>query len=233
MTEPVKILYAEDEFGLGKIVKESLELLGYEVVWETDGQAALARFREVKPHICLFDVMMPKMDGFELGKAVQAASPNTPIIYLTARDQTEDVLEGFQSGGNDYMRKPFSMKELEVRIQNILSLKENGRAENVVPETLTLGKFTFNTATQELSIGANSDKLTHKEAALLTKLGSSINQVVERKAILIDIWEDDSFFHSRSLDVYIKKLRNYLKPDPELEIVTLKGVGYRLVFDGK
>ncbi|MBX2846362.1 MAG: response regulator transcription factor [Saprospiraceae bacterium] len=224
----IRILYAEDEPGIGQIVKDGLELMGYDVVWALDGLTAKQSFAVQQPDICILDVMMPKMDGFELGKHIHSLQPQLPIIFLTARDQTEDVLEGFSSGGNDYIRKPFSMKELEVRINNLLQLQAQPGQTNT-PETFTIGAFHFNTISYELKHHDISKKLTHKEAALLTMLAGSANQAVERKHILLNIWDDDSFFHSRSLDVYIKKLRNYLAVDPSVEIVTLKGIGYRLV----
>jgi len=203
--------------------------MGYTVYWAMDGEAAQQQFSEFKPDICILDVMMPKMDGFTLGRNIQRLDANMPIIFLTARDQTEDVLEGFQSGGNDYIRKPFSMKELEVRIKNLVQLKASDQPAVTIPERLEIGTFTFHTANHELVADKESKKLTHKEAALLTMLAMSANKVVERKEILVGIWEDDSFFNSRSLDVYIRKLRAILKPDPTVEIMTLKGVGYRLV----
>lgn len=224
-----KILYIEDEPYLGKIVKESLESRGFEVRMESDGLAALPAYREFRPQLCLLDVMLPKKDGFAIGQDIRALEPNIPIIYLTAKSQTEDVLKGFRSGGNDYIRKPFSLEELIARIHNLLQLAQGqarppqaGASAGEIP----IGRYTFNLIRYELRLDGNVQKLSHREAELLRILAEHPNQTVQRRDILQRIWGDDSFFNSRNLDVYIKKLRGYLREDHTVEIITLKGVGY-------
>jgi len=227
--ESIKILYVEDEVYLGKIVRESLESRGFRVRMETDGLAALAAFREFRPDLCVLDVMLPKKDGFALGKDIRSIDENIPIIYLTAKNQPEDVLNGFRSGGNDYIRKPFSLEELIARIHNLMRLTQ-GRAQagNIQAPgiEIQLGRYTFNLMRYELRLGGQVQKLSHREAELLKILSEHRNYTVQRSDILRRVWGDDSFFNSRNLDVYIKKLRNYLKEDESVEIITLKGVGY-------
>ena len=227
--EGIKILYVEDEVYLGKIVKESLESRGFTVRMETEGLAALPAFREFRPDICVLDVMLPKKDGFAIGKDIRDMDERIPIIYLTAKNQPEDVLKGFRSGGNDYIRKPFSLEELIVRIRNLMQLTQ-GRAPSANSHSsgdeVHLGRYTFHLLRYELRLGEKVQKLSHREAELLRILSEHRNQTVQRTDILKRVWGDDSFFNSRNLDVYIKKLRDYLKEDESVEIITLKGVGY-------
>ncbi|MCB0585692.1 MAG: response regulator transcription factor [Phaeodactylibacter sp.] len=232
--EGIKILYVEDEVYLGKIVKESLESRGFTVRMETEGLAALPAFREFRPDICVLDVMLPKKDGFAIGKDIRDMDERIPIIYLTAKNQPEDVLKGFRSGGNDYIRKPFSLEELIVRIRNLMQLTQ-GRAPsaNSHPsgDEVHLGRYTFHLLRYELRLGEQVQKLSHREAELLRILSEHRNQTVQRTDILKRVWGDDSFFNSRNLDVYIKKLRDYLKEDESVEIITLKGVGYHFAVE--
>ena len=227
--EGIKILYVEDEVYLGKIVKESLESRGFRVRMETDGLAALPAFREFRPDICVLDVMLPKKDGFAIGRDIRDLDERMPIIYLTAKNQTEDVLKGFRSGGNDYIRKPFSLEELIARIHNLMQIS-HGRAPAAngpsAGSEIQLGRYTFNLMRYELRLGDQLQKLSHREAELLKILAEHQNYTVQRSDILRRVWGDDSFFNSRNLDVYIKKLRGYLKEDESVEIITLKGVGY-------
>lgn len=226
---PTKILYVEDEVFLAKIVKESLESRGYDVKWVQDGKDAISAFQAELPDICVLDVMLPNKDGFTIGKEIRNAKGNVPIIYLTAKDQTDDVIKGFTAGGNDYIKKPFSMEELIIRIENLLNLSRNGR--NVETDQLKLGAYEFNPLRMELTSGESVQKLSHRENELLKILARKSNLPVERKHILKEIWGDDSFFNSRNLDVYITRLRKYLKGDPNLKINTLKGYGYQFVVE--
>ena len=232
--EGIKILYVEDEVYLGKIVKESLESRGFTVRMETEGLAALPAFREFRPDICVLDVMLPKKDGFAIGKDIRDMDERIPIIYLTAKNQPEDVLKGFRSGGNDYIRKPFSLEELIVRIRNLMQLTQ-GRAPSANSHSsgdeVHLGRYTFHLLRYELRLGEKVQKLSHREAELLRILSEHRNQTVQRTDILKRVWGDDSFFNSRNLDVYIKKLRDYLKEDESVEIITLKGVGYHFAVE--
>lgn len=226
--DKIKILYVEDELFLGKIVKESLESRDFEVKMITDGSNALPAFHAFQPDICVLDVMLPHKDGFTIGKEIKAEQPDIPIIFLTAKNQTEDVLKGFSSGGNDYIRKPFSMEELIVRIHNLLTLKGNGpQPDQHSDAPIPIGKYLFDPRKYELIFGEQVRKLSHREAELLLIFARHQNLTIERKKILKDIWGDDSFFNSRNLDVYIKKLRDYLSEDEQVQIITLKGIGYQ------
>lgn len=227
----IKVLYVEDEPFLGRIVKESLESRDFEVRMVSDGQRALPAFEQFRPDICVLDVMLPHKDGYAIATDIRQLNPGVPIIFLTAKTQTEDVLRGFQSGGNDYVRKPFSMEELIARMQNLLQIASNGTP---VPapadkEPIHIGRYVFVPLRYELQLDDHVRKLSHREAELLRILSENRTAVVQRRAILNQIWGDDSFFNSRNLDVYITRLRDYLRDDPAVEILTIKGVGYRFV----
>ena len=222
-----KVLYVEDELFLGKIVRESLESRGYEVFMEADGAKVMDQFKKTNPDICILDVMLPNKDGFTIADEIRMLNEEVPIIFLTAKTQTEDVVKGFSLGGNDYMRKPFSMEELIVRIQNLLRNKSEG--ETKINGTAVIGKYSFQLNRQTLSIGKEERKLSFRESELLRLLYENRDKIIERKDILNLLWGNDSFFNSRNLDVYITKIRSYLKEDPSIEIITIKGVGYRFV----
>jgi DNA-binding response OmpR family regulator len=224
------ILYVEDEQFLGKIVKESLESRGFTVVMEDDGAEVLRLFKSSHPDICVLDVMLPNKDGFAVAAEIREINPAVPILFLTAKTQTEDVLKGFARGGNDYLRKPFSMEELIVRIQNLLQLSgAQPLAAPTNPDVLEIGKFHYNLPRQVLSGGTGDRKLSFRESELLRYLFEHRNVIIDRRELLNAIWGNDNFFNSRNLDVYITKIRGYLKEDPNLEILTIKGVGYRFV----
>lgn len=231
MSQKTKILYVEDEPFLGKIVKESLESRQFLVRMLTDGTDALDVFQSFQPDICVLDIMLPSKDGLSVGKEIKALDPLMPVIFLTAKNQTEDVLKGFQSGGNDYMRKPFSMEELIVRINNLLKLTGNQQHRSNRPQghLVSIGKYRYDSVKYELSKDGQTEKLSHREAELLRVFLENPQEIVERRHILKTIWGDDSFFNSRNLDVYVTKLRGYFKEDPDIQIITLKGVGYRFV----
>jgi DNA-binding response OmpR family regulator len=224
----VKVLYAEDELFLGKIVKESLESRGFAVQMEADGANVVALFKKDKPDICVLDVMLPNKDGFAIADEIRLLDEEVPIIFLTAKTQTEDVVKGFSLGGNDYVRKPFSIEELIVRIQNLL--RNKGTAlQKISGGVVTMGKYSFLLNRQVLSGGSEERKLSFRESELLKLLYENREKIIDRRDILNLLWGNDSFFNSRNLDVYITKLRGYLKDDPSLEIITIKGVGYRFV----
>ena len=220
----VKILYVEDEPFLGRIVKESLEVRDFAVHMVSDGKLVLSAFNEVKPDICVLDIMLPNIDGYSLAKEIRKQNSSVPIIFVTAKTQTEDLLKGFEMGGNDYLRKPFSMEELIVRVNNLLQLTQ----KIVLPskDSVRLGKFEFIPNRYELKINSNIRKLSAREAVLLQLLAENQNTTIYRKDLLLKVWGDDSFFNSRNMDVYITKLRDYLKEDPSIQIITIKGVGY-------
>lgn len=221
-----KVLYVEDETFLAKIVSETLESRGYEVVLEEDGGKALQRFTEAKPDVCVLDIMLPNKDGFTIADEIREKDTEVPIIFLSAKSQTTDVLNGFKMGANDYIRKPFSIEELIVRIENVL---RNKTAPVEEQEEVPLGQYTFNIRRQTLNHPAEQRKLSYRESELLKLLYENRDKIVERSEILILLWGSDSFFNSRTLDVYITKLRGYLKHDPSIEIITIKGIGYRFV----
>ena len=223
-----KILYVEDEPFLGRIVKESLEGREFEVTMATEGNQATALFHKTKPDICVLDVMLPQKDGYAIAKEIRKADPTMPIIFVTAKTQVKDLLKGFESGGNDYLRKPFSMEELIVRINNLIKISNNGKAKSQA-ENHIIGIYEFNALRYELKNKMGFKKLSHREASLLQMLCENRNATVKRKEILLKLWGDDSFFNSRNLDVYITKLRDYLKEDPTVVIITIKGVGYQFV----
>jgi DNA-binding response OmpR family regulator len=220
-----KVLYVEDEVFLAKIVSETLQSRGYDVILEGDGGKAVDQFSKEKPDVCVLDIMLPNKDGFAIADEIRDKDEQVPIIFLSAKSQTNDVINGFKTGANDYIRKPFSIEELIVRIENVL------RHKNVPEETeeVKIGEYTFNIKRQTLNHPAEQRKLSYRESELLKLLYGNRDKIVERSEILTLLWGSDSFFNSRNLDVYITKLRGYLKHDPSIEIITIKGIGYRFV----
>jgi DNA-binding response OmpR family regulator len=222
-----KILYIEDEPYLGKIVKETLESQVYQVVWETNGARVIRHLAPFKPDICILDIMLPHVDGYELCTQIKALKPDLPVIFLTAKTETSDLVKGFEAGGTDYIRKPFSMEEVMVRIENQLTLAgSKGQGQAPPPEKILLGSYTYHPARYELVSPLGILRLSQRESEVLIQLASSVNRVIERKQLLMSVWGDDSFFNSRNLDVYIRKIREYFKHDPNIRIQTLKGKGY-------
>jgi DNA-binding response OmpR family regulator len=225
-----KVLYVEDEPFLGKIVKETIEGEDFEVKLVADGALVMNAFNSYNPDICVLDVMLPNVDGFTLGTQIREKFPKLPIIFVTAKIETEDLIKGFDSGGTDYIKKPFSMKELIVRINNQFDLHQAREKTNVVKkEKIELGQFLFLQDKYELIFKENIIKLTSRESEVLTVLSSNRNQTIDRKTLLMDVWGDDSYYNSRTLDVYIRKLRSYFADDPRIEILTLKGKGYHFI----
>jgi two-component system, OmpR family, response regulator VicR len=220
------ILYVEDEPFLSKIVKESLESRHFSVELVEDGDLVLPALAKAVPDICILDVMLPNRDGFSIGQEIRANYPTLPIIFVTAKQQTADVVQGFAAGGNDYIRKPFSMEELIVRIHNLVSLttvKSNRET------TMRLGRYQFDIVRQVLVFDNRERQLSYRETQVLTMLTQSSPDTIARKAILDQVWGNDSIYNSRNLDVYITRLRDYLRDDDTVHILTLKGVGYRLL----
>jgi two-component system response regulator VicR len=219
-----KILYVEDEEVLAMLVRDHLSRNGFEVHWVSNGSEAELMFREVKPDLCILDIMLPGMSGYEIGKVIRGIDKAVPIIFLTAKSESKDVVEGFKSGGNDYLKKPFSLEELMARIENLLSM--SGRSS---PGQIRIGDLCFDPVRMVIQKDDQSISLSHRENELLKILISTIGKPVERKLILMELWGDDHFFNSRNLDVYVTRLRKYLKMDPDVQLLTLKGVGYQLV----
>jgi DNA-binding response OmpR family regulator len=225
-----KILYVEDEPFLGKVVKETLEFRGYKVLLKNDGAAALVGLEEFSPDICILDVMLPIVDGFSLCEKIREIHPRLPVIFLTAKNQTDDVARGFDAGGTDYMRKPFSIEELILRIENQFKLHQSIRPEiKGDKKIIRLSTFEYSPDEYELRNGENSIRLSNREAQVLDMLVAHANDIVDRKKLLKVVWGDDSFFNSRNLDVYIRRLRDYFLPDSAIRIITLKGKGYRFI----
>jgi two-component system OmpR family response regulator len=224
----VSILLAEDDPNLGQLLKNYLGVKEYETVLVTDGAQALKLFRKDKFNLCLLDVMMPEMDGFTLAREIRAIDPNIPVIFLTAKNLKQDVIEGFKSGADDYLTKPFSMEELAYRIEAILR-RSSRREEEAPRDQYTIGGFTFDVTKQLLTFKEQPQKLTTKESELLELLCRNRNQILERNFALKSIWIDDNYFNARSMDVYITKLRKYLSKDGKVEILNIHGKGYKLL----
>lgn len=222
----VKVLLAEDEASLGMIVKESLETRDFLVFLAEDGEQAVEIYKKKQPDILVLDVMMPKKDGFSVAEDIRKENKRIPIIFLTAKSQTSDVLEGFHKGGNDYLKKPFSIEELIVRIKALLDRIEI--KSNV--DHITIGKYIFNLTKQTLEIDNNIEQLTHREAELLFYLFEKKNEILDRSFILNKLWGNDDFFNARSMDVFISKLRKKLKKDETIQILNVRGFGYKLIF---
>ncbi|GAK90274.1 two-component system response regulator [Nonlabens ulvanivorans] len=224
--EKAHILLAEDEPALGMIIKESLETRGFKVTHCMNGVQAYESFENNNPQIAVLDVMMPELDGFSLAKKIRLVNEEMPIIFLTAKSQTEDVLEGFHVGGNDYLKKPFSMEELIVRINNLLSRQQTQQTAAIYQ----IGDYTFNFPQQRLAYRSHEPiKLTHREAHLFYHLLEKKNTVLDRTFILKKLWGNDDFFSGRSMDVFISKLRKKLAQDSQIEIVNVRGYGYKLI----
>ena len=223
------VLLIEDESALGMIVKDSLEVRGFTVRYATNGDVGLTMFQQERPDIVVADVMMPLMDGFSLAERIRQTDPDVPIMFLTARSQTADVVRGFELGGNDYLKKPFSLDELIVRINALLRRPSVPRQLESPPPELTIGRYQFDPPKQKLRFEDQEVLLSHREAELLRHLYEQRNQVLERNAVLLELWGDDSFFNGRSLDVFITKLRRHLRDDPSIQIVNVRGIGYKLI----
>lgn len=229
MSKPISILLAEDEPALGMIIKESLETRNFNVTHCLDGEDAYLAYKKNKPQLLVLDVMMPKKDGFTLAKEIRKENRHIPIIFLTAKSQTQDVVEGFSIGGNDYLKKPFSMEELIVRMNSLL---ERTSLQKQPQDIIELGAFSFNFQKQTLKHQENDQttSLTHREAHLLFHLYNNKNEVLDRSYILKKLWGNDDFFNARSMDVFITKLRKKLKQDDTIRIINVRGFGYKLIF---
>ena len=222
-----KILLLEDDPNLGFVLQEQLESTGFRVTLKTNGDEGLAASQKSGFDLCLVDVMMPRKDGFTFAREFRSKDTSTPIIFLTAKSLKEDRIEGFKVGGDDYVTKPFSMEELLLRIQAVLK-RSSRREQAVTGGTIKLGKYTFDEGSQTLVSKSGKQPLTAKEAQVLSLLCLNVNSVVLRTDILKSIWSDDSYYNSRSLDVFISKLRKYLAGDSSLKIISVHGKGYKL-----
>jgi DNA-binding response OmpR family regulator len=228
METKLRILLAEDDENLGVLLKEYLLAKNYETDLMPDGEKAFKSFQKNLYDLCILDVMMPLKDGFTLAKEIRAINKDIPIIFLTAKSMKEDVLQGFKLGADDYITKPFSMEELLFRIEAILR-RTNADSKLSTQSVYKLGKYTFDFQKQSLIADDITHKLTTKESDLLKLLCDNMNEVLERNYALKTIWIDDSYFNARSMDVYITKLRKYLKDEPSVEILNVHGKGFKLI----
>ncbi|MDR1129631.1 MAG: response regulator transcription factor [Prevotellaceae bacterium] len=230
MDTKAKVLLAEDDENLGILLKEYLKVKDYDTDLYADGDAAFKGFRDSGGtyDICILDVMMPVKDGFTLAQEIRQMSPDIPIIFLTAKSMKEDIVKGFSSGGDDYITKPFNIEELILRIEAIL--RRTSSAEQA-QATYEIGDYVFNPTKQTLlySVDGTEQKLTSKEAELLRYLCVNRNNVLDRNFALRTVWNDDSYFNARSMDVYITKLRKFLKDDPSVQIINVRGKGFKLI----
>jgi len=228
MKKEIKILLAEDDKNLGNILKAYLEAKGYPTVLCENGKIAFEAYKRGTFDFCVLDIMMPEMDGFTLAKKIRTIDKDVPILFLSAKAMQEDRIQGFEVGADDYLTKPFSMEELLLRIKAIMR-RSASLDKNVSKSSFTFGKYTFEYNRQLLIIDNKEQKLTSKEAELLKLLCENVNNVLDRTVALNKIWFDDSYFNARSMDVYVTKLRKYLKEDDNVELINVHGVGFKLV----
>ncbi len=227
----IKLLLVEDEPTLAMIIKDTLDAEGFVVTTARDGVEGLEAFQRERPDVVVADVMMPRMDGFEMVRRLRRSDKATPVLFLTARSEVSDVVEGFEMGGNDYLRKPFGMQELIVRVRALVGRSGVRDTADGTPadEVRAIGRYRLDTVRQTLTIDGHSVELSYRETQLLRMLAEKEGDVVEMRAILLSLWGDDSIFNTRSLHVFITKLRHYLADDPAVRIVNVRGIGYRLI----
>jgi len=226
----MKVLYAEDEPVLSQIITDGLEESGYEVILARNGQEAFDLFKTAEPDICILDIMMPVKDGYMLADDIRKIDGKTPIIFLSAKSLPEDVIRGFKSGGNDYLKKPFNMGELLVRIESLLSrFGTESSSESKKTIIYQFGNCQLDTLNQKLINSAGEHRLSYKEVALMEMLLRHKNDILKRQDMLTEIWGDDSYYNSKSMNVFMAHLRKMLKDDPDLELIGLRGTGYKLI----
>ena len=232
MKQAPKVLLVEDEVALGLIIKDSLVTRGFEVVYVMEGNLAYPTYKSEKPDLMVMDVMLPTINGLKITEKIRLEDKHTPILFLTARTMPQDLLNGYMSGGNDYLKKPFDMEELIVRIkvllnQNRLLIDEQSNNNSGM---VAIGKYTYDMMRGILSKQGFVKQLTGRESEVLKILYQNRNRLLARKEFLLQVWGDDDFFSSRSLDVFITKLRRYFKDDPKIQIINHRGFGYKLIF---
>jgi len=226
--EKPKILYVEDDIDLSFVTKDNLELKGYEITHCKDGQEGWEAFGNTDFDLCILDVMLPKVDGFTLAKKVREINEDIPIIFLSAKSLKEDRIEGLVVGGDDYITKPFSIQELALKVEVFLRRNKISSGKNSSKSIFQIGAFSFNSHSLELSFKGSAKRLTSREAELLKYLCINQDQVVKKEDILLEVWDSDSYFNSRSLDVFISRLRKYLRDDPTIQINNIHGIGFIL-----
>lgn len=223
----IKILLVEDDTNLGFVISDNLRSEGFQVTLCTDGADGFKRFNEEQFHLCVFDVMMPKLDGFSLAREIRKMNSEIPILFLTAKSMTEDKVEGFKAGGDDYLTKPFSTEELKLRVAALLK-RVKIQPEKELEKVIQIGTYTFDTENYSLTHKNFEKGLTKKEAQILKVLCKFKDQVVAREVVLNAVWGQDDYFVGRSLDVFITKLRKYFKEDPNIHIQNIHGIGFKL-----
>jgi two-component system, OmpR family, response regulator len=226
-----RVLLAEDDRNLGSILKNYLDAKGYATTLCVNGQEAIDTFGRKEFDFCILDIMMPVKDGFAVASEIRNINKKIPILFLTARSLQDDKLKGFEAGADDYITKPFNMEELMLRMHAILRRTEDPSRNSDSTNIYQVGKYTFDFNRQTLTIHGTEQKLTSKEAGLLKLLCNNANEVLERSSALNQIWHDDSYFNARSMDVYIVKLRKYLREDPGVELINVHGIGFKLVMN--
>jgi DNA-binding response OmpR family regulator len=229
MAPKIKILLVEDDLNLGTILKEFLAVKGFAVSHVLNGEEGFSAFIKERFDICLLDVMMPKMDGFTLARKIRSGNSTIPFLFVTAKSMIDDKMEGFKCGADDYITKPFSMEELILRINAVLRRTASGKAADNEKTVFEIGIFNFNCRERTLLLNGAIQKLTSKESELLRLLCLNENKVLERSEALTRLWNEDNYFTSRSMDVYITRLRNYLKPDKSIQIMNVHGTGFKLL----
>ena len=226
--EKIKVLLVEDEPTLAMIIKDTLDGNEFDITLAANGEEGLSRYAEINPDIIVADIMMPKMDGFTMVKLIRKTDTHTPVLFLSARSAANDVVEGFETGGNDYLKKPFGMQELIIRIKALMG-KAFSFTETKVSSRFEIGSYLFDPVAQTLLHAGTRQELSHRESEILKRLCENRNQVVNTQDVLLELWGDDSFFNSRSLHVFITKLRHKLSQDEQIRIVNVRGIGYKLI----
>lgn len=224
--EKIKVLLVEDEPTLAMIIKDTLDGDSFEILLAVDGEDGLVKYQEIKPDIIVSDIMMPKMDGFTMVKHIRKTDLQTPVLFLSARSAANDVVAGFELGGNDYLKKPFGMAELVVRMKALLHKVVINKPETT---SFELGRYSFDTITQTLSYCGEKELLSNRESEILKRLCENRNGIMPMREVLIDLWGDDSFFNTRSLHVFMTKLRHRLSKDNSITILNIRGIGYKLI----
>ncbi|HEX8332387.1 MAG TPA: response regulator transcription factor [Segetibacter sp.] len=224
-----RILLIEDDSKLSLIIKETLQLYNLEVFIATDGVEGVKAFSELKPDLVVADIMMPRMDGFEALSHIRALDKKVPVIILTSKSQTVDLVKGFDLGCNDYIRKPFIMDELLVRIRALLTSTQLQNKDGDERDVIKIGQYVFHVNAHELRSPSQVYELSYKETEILKRLCIHPNRVLDRKSILLELWGDDNLFNSKNLNVYITRIRNYFKDDKYIQIINLRNIGYKLV----
>ena len=224
----IKLLLVEDEQVLANVIKETLELNGFEVACAGNGKEGWDMFRSFSPEVCVVDVMMPKKDGITLVEEIRMTDDEIPIVFLTAKTTTADVIKGLSVGADDYIKKPFSIEELLLRIQGLLR-RSKAKAKKAAANTYQIGAYVFDSQRQELNYKGEVQRLSQRETDILKMLAEHINTITPRKAMLLNVWGDDGFFNARNMDVYITRIRKYLQQDTAVQIINVRSVGYKLI----